>query len=135
MARTNAPTHALTGNGSIAVPAATTADQANGMNVALASGAIPAAPGARDLILLVANTAASPLNCIIRAGVGGGATPGPAFRSGLGDLTVQITNGTSVYIGPLESARFAQLDGSINVDFQAGFTGTITPLLVPQRGY
>lgn len=135
MARTNIPTHALTGNGGIAVPTATTADQANGMNIVLASETVPTGPGARDLVLLVSNTYSTPLNCIIRAGVGGGATPGPAFRSGLGDLSVSITNATSAYIGPLESARFAQLDGSVNVDFTTAFTGTITALLVPQHNY
>ena len=109
-------------------PAGTAADQANGMNVALASGAMPGAPTAKNLVLRVANTAASPFTCIIRAGV----VP-PAFRQGLGDLTVTITNATTKWIGPLSSSRFAQTDGSINVDFGVGFTGTITAFLVPER--
>jgi hypothetical protein len=44
----------------------------------------------------------------------------PAVRSGLGDLTVAITQNTGKVIGPIETARFAQNDGDIHVSF----TGT-----------
>lgn len=130
MARTNLPTSLLPGNAAagLADPAGTAIDQPNGMNVVLASGAIPAAPTARNLFLRVANTAAAPHNAIIRAG----AYP-PAFRSGLGDLLVSVTNATTKWIGPLEAARFAQADGSINLDFDASFTGTITAFLSPEH--
>lgn len=130
MARTNLPTSTLPGQAmaGLADPAGTAIDAANGMNIALASGAIPAAPTARNLFLRVANTAASAKNVIVRAG----ALP-PAFRSGLGDLTVNVTNATTKWIGPLESSRFSQADGSINVDFDAGTTGTITAFLAPER--
>lgn len=128
MARTNLPTNTLPGEAVAGLldPTATAVDQANGMNVVLASGAIPAAPTARMLFLRVANTAASPFNAIVRAG----AYP-PAMRSGVGDLTVSVTNGTTKWIGPISSGRFAQADGSINLDFGAGFTGTITAFLSP----
>ena len=134
MARTNIPLSNLIAEGAVALgsytgivdPTATTADQANGMNIALASGAIPSAPGAELLLLRVANTAATPLACTVRAG----AYP-PAFESQKGDLSVTITNATTRWIGPFEYARHAQADGSINVDFASGFTGSVTAFLVP----
>jgi hypothetical protein len=45
---------------------------------------------------------------------------------------VSVTNATTQLIGPFESARFAQADGSLNVDFDAGMTGTIVALRVPR---
>ena len=103
-------------------------DQANGMNLALASGAMPAAPTAKNVLLKVNNSAAGTQITIIRAGV----NP-PANRSGLGDLSVSLATTVTRWIGPLSSSRFAQADGSINVDFNAGSTGTITAFLVPER--
>lgn len=134
MARTAITLRTLTANGGIAAPSADNVDQSNGMTLALPTTSIPANPNMDRLVLVVANTAGSAKNVIVRAGVGGGATPGQAFRSGLGDLTVSVaaTSGIS-YVGPLESARFAQLDDSLSVDFQSGFTGTITALLLPKN--
>lgn len=128
MARTNLPTNTFTGTAATGLldPTGTTVDQANGMNVALASGAIPSAPTAHNLYLRVANSAASPFAVIVRAG----AYP-PAFRSQLGDLSVTVTNATTRWVGPLEAARFMQTDNSINIDFATGFTGTITAFLSP----
>lgn len=126
MARTNLPTSTLAGEALLTDPAGTAIDQANGMNVALASGAIPSAPSVNLLLLRVANSAAGAHNVIVRAGV----YP-PAFRSGLGDLTLSVPAGATRWIGPLEGARHVQADGSLNVDFDAGTTGTITAFLVP----
>lgn len=128
MARTNLPTTTLPAEAAagLADPAGTAVDQANGMNIALASGAIPHAPNARQLFLRVANNAASPFTAIVRAG----AYP-PAFRTGEGDLTVTVTNATTKWIGPFEAARHLQADGSVNIDFGVGFTGTITAFLLP----
>src|SRR5690348_12616339 len=117
MARTAITLRNLTANSGIAAPSADNIDQSNGMNLALPTSSIPANPSMERLVLVVANTAGSIKAVTIRAGVGGGATPGQAFRSGLGDLSVNVAATTGVsYVGPLESARFAQLDGSINVD-------------------
>lgn len=129
MARTNLPLSTLVPNGVLPIPAGTVIDQTNGMNVQLPTTAIPAAPGMADLFLYVATTNAANDNVIIRAGV----NP-PAFRSGMGDLTVvaPTANGGGV-VGPLESARFAQSDGSINIDFGAGTTGKITAFIRPSR--
>jgi len=129
MARTNLPLSTLVPNGVIDIPAGTTIDQANGMNVQLPTTAIPAAPGMDNLFLYVATTNGADKNVIIRAGV----NP-PAFRSSMGDLTVvaHTASGGGV-VGPLESARFAQADGSINIDFASGITGKITAFIRPAR--
>lgn len=133
MARTNLPLHTLVANSGVVSPSTTAIDQTNGMNVAVEYDAIPAAPGMDHLLLVVSNTFTSSENVIIRAGVGGGATPGAAFRSGEGDLTVAVAASSTAYLGPFESARFTQLDGSLNIDFSAGITGTILALVLPQR--
>lgn len=136
MARTNLPLTNLIAESAVATgaytgivdAAGTAVDQANGMNVALASGAMPSASSGNLLLLRVANTAASALACTVRAG----AYP-PAFESGKGDLSVTVTNATTRWIGPFEYARHAQADGSLNIDFATGFTGTITAFLVPAQ--
>lgn len=139
MARTSVTPVALVGNGVIDIPAGTTINSTlvtNGVNIPLASSAIPSAPAARDTFLYVTNTAGSDKAVTVRAGVGGGSTPGPAFRSGMGDLVVTAhTASGGGLIGPLESARFAQLDGSINVDFATGLTGVLTVFQVPKNNY
>ena len=139
MTRTAVTPTVLTGNGSIDIPAGTTINSglvSAGVNIPLASGAIPSAPGARDTFLYVTNTAGADKTVTVKAGVGGGSTAGPAFRSGLGDLAVTCKTATGgCIIGPLESARFAQLDGSINVDLGSGLTGALTVFQVPKNNY
>lgn len=133
MARTNVPLSTFT-SGADLNDAGTSVDQANGMNIALASTAIPAAPGSEKLLLYVTNTAGATHTVTVRAGVGGGATAGAAMRSGLGDYTTGNLTATtgSAFIGPFDSSRFAQADGSINLDFDAGFTGKIWAIRLPR---
>ena len=125
----------MTPNGAVLNNAGTAIDATNGMNIALSSTSIPAAGGADTLILYVQNTTASTKTVTVCAGVGGGATPGAAFRSGLGDFTTgNLTASTgTAFIGPFDVARFVQADGSINVDFASGMTGTIWAVLLPKR--
>jgi hypothetical protein len=134
MTATNLPLTTLVPNGSLDIPAGTAIDQSNGMTIALPATAIPAAPNIDHLFLFVATTNGADKTVTVKAGVGGGATPGPAFRSGLGDLTVtaHAASGGCV-IGPLESARFAQTDGSVLLAFQSGIAGTITAFIMPSR--
>lgn len=127
MARTNLPVTNLTTNGKTAI-STTAIDQTNGMNLALASTAIPPVAATDHLILVVDNTAAGSHNFILRKG----ASNPPAFRAPLGDLTIAIGATTTVYIGPFDYARFVQSDGSLNIDFDSGTTGTIQALLVPR---
>lgn len=133
MARTAIPLSTFT-SGADLNDAGTAIDQSNGMNVALASTGIPAANGSEDLFLYVTNTDTGTHTVTIRKGVGGGATAGAAMRSGLGDLvTGNLTGSTgTAFIGPLDSMRFAQADGSINVDFSSGAAGKIWALLIPR---
>jgi hypothetical protein len=127
MARTNLPLSNLVANGSLTDPAGTAIDQANGMNVAIPTTAIPSGPHIDKLVLRVANTAGAGKNTIVRKGI-----DPPAFRQGLGDLTVQVPATTGVkWLGPFELARFVQADGSLNIDFESGATGTITAFMLP----
>lgn len=125
MARTNLPLIELAGNAGVA-QSTTAIDVANGMNVQTLSESIPAKGEAQDVILIVANTYTAAENVIVRAGAG----PVPAFRASLGDLTVSVPASSTMILGPFETARFAQSDGSLNVDFGAGMTGTIEALRV-----
>src|SRR2546423_10596249 len=127
MARTNLPLSNLVANGSLADPAGTAIDQANGMNVAIVTTAIPSAPHLDKVMLRVANTAGTPKNVTIKKG----SDSALAFRAGLGDLVVAVTNATTKWVGPFEIARFSQADGSLNVDFESGMTGTITAFMAP----
>lgn len=123
MARTTLPVVQTTLAGVVA-PGGTAIDQANGMNIPLASGAIPRIGTAHQLVLVVHMTAVGAHSVIVRAGV----NP-PSMRKDLGDLTVAETGTQDVYI-VLEAGRFTQNDNSINVDFTSGSTGTIIPLMV-----
>lgn len=128
MARTAIPVNKFLANNTTSLPdpTGTAIDQANGMNVALAPNTIPAGDSAEALVLRVHNTAVAAHNVTIDAGV----NP-PSFRAGIGALVVAVTNATTKWVGPLEPARFLQADGSVNVDFDAGFTGDITAFVVP----
>jgi hypothetical protein len=127
MARTNLPLTNLVANGGLTDPAGTAIDQANGMNVAIPTTAIPSGPHLDKLVLRVANTAGAAKNTIVRAG----ANP-PSFRASVGDLTVQVPATTGVkWLGPFEIARFMQADGSLNIDWESGATGTVTAFMSP----
>ena len=114
MARTNLPLSTLKPSGVLDIPAGTAIDQTNGMNVALPSGGIPASPDAEQLFLYVATTNGADKTVTVRKG----ANP-PAFRAGLGDLvvTAHTASGGGI-VGPLESARHAQLDAKYKCRFR-----------------
>lgn len=108
-------------NPSVADPAGTTADPTNGHTVT----------GVRPEVLLwrVSNTTAGALNVTLRAG-----TQPLAPSSGQGDLVVSVPATTGVvWIGPCESARFLQADGSVSLDLAAGFAGKVTAFKVNRR--
>lgn len=134
MARTAVTITDLTANGVIDIPAGTNVDPTNGHSIAITTNTIPSPSNEDRIFLYITNTAGADKTATVKAGVGGGATAGPAFRSGLGDLTVTIhTASGGGLVGPLESARFAQLDGSVNVDLQSGLTGKITAFRLPKN--
>ena len=141
MARTNLPVTLLDPKSPTLNSAGTAIDAANGMNIALASSAIPARPGMDRLVLYVQNTFAGTKTVTVRAGAGvaapsgfGTGYPVPSQEQGFGDLvTGNLTASTgTAFIGPFDSARFIQTDGSVNVDFAASMTGTIWAVLLPK---
>jgi len=114
--------------------AGTAINQSTGMYVQIPSTAIPAGGNADRLLLYFANSYAGTAKLTVKAGVGGGATAGAAFRSGLGDFqtgNITATTGTA-FVGPLDISRFIQLDNTIWIDFTANATGTIWAVLIPR---
>lgn len=112
MARTVMTSVKLVRNGNILKAAGTAIDQANGMVINKWK--------AKKVAFEVANTAGSALGVIFRTG-----SYPVASTQAQGDLTVVVTNATTQLIGPLDSAKFVQNNGDLNIDFAAGFTGTI----------
>jgi hypothetical protein len=123
MARTAVTPVAAVRNGGVAMAAAeaaTAVDQANGMVIAAANP--------EKLILRVTNTAGAQHGVIIRAGD----SLYPAILSGQGDENFQVAATTGVgWLGPFDSARFLQSDGSMHIDFEASFAGKILAVLLP----
>lgn len=75
-------------------------------------------------LLRITNTTASTKAVTIKAG-----DNPPADAAGQGDLSVSLTAGDSTpttKLCVLDSARFIQNDGTINIDVAAAMTGTIT---------
>ena len=86
MTATALPLTTLTHDGIIDIPTGTVIDQGNGMKISFTTTDIPADPDMDELFLYVQTTNGADKTVTVKAGVGGGATPGAAFRSGLGDL-------------------------------------------------
>lgn len=119
MARTAITPLAAVRNGGAAKTQANI-DQANGMTIA---AAVP-----EKTILRVSNTGTAG-NAIVRAGNSG---LYPSVLAGQGDITTNVAATTGVsYMGPFDSARVLQSDGSLSVDFAAGVAGTIEVLVLP----
>lgn len=111
-----------------ALASGTAAAQPAGTAINVTNGANVAAVGDTSRILVrVTNTHSSPHDVTFKAG----ATNPPAARGGLGDLVVTVAN-ASEQIVVLESARFVKADGSIDVDFSAGFTGIVSAVRLPK---
>ena len=115
MARTTLTPTAAVANGSITDPAATT--------VAAADGGVIEAADTEHLLLRV--TATDATNLTIRAG-----SYPPALASGLGDLTVAVAAAGTAWVGPFESGRFIQADGSLNIDTSAD--AAVTAIVLPK---
>lgn len=90
--------------------------------------------GQSELVILeVTNNAASAVNLTVS--VLAGDNP-PAQRAGLGDLDTVLAQNAVKIIGPLESARFIQDDGKLNVKFTPA-SGTLAASIrcykIPRR--
>lgn len=93
------------------------ADSVNGMYIAEAGKA-------GTLLLHFKNTNAATRDVTIQSGSGGDV--GPSFRSVLGDLvfTLAVTSGEEL-VWITDTARFAQSDGQIWIDFSAATNVTV----------
>ena len=125
MARTKITVQSVAMNAGAARATGTTADPTNGHYLAVADlypETVPVQRGARLLVLEVYNTDSADHNLTIKAG----ANP-PAQRASLGDLVVLVAHSATIpfIFGGLESARFLQADGTVNIDLAASFAGTI----------
>lgn len=104
MARTAIDVFSVGLNSSVAVTP-TAIDPTNDMSLTIARD---------DLTLIVTNAhETDPLTCTLKA------------VNGQGDLAVAVAAGVTKAIGNIESARFKKADGTIDVDFGVGATGTI----------
>jgi hypothetical protein len=131
MARTAVAYSNLVANGNIAETAltvvATNAGVGNGhvLPAAAASGSAKAVP---ELTILRVVAGATGGVVTVKAG-----TNPPALAAGQGDLAVTVANSATQWIGPFESGRFIQPDGTILVDVATAFVpGTITAFRVPR---
>lgn len=124
MARTAVAYSNLVPNGNLAdasaTAVATNAGTGNGHTIAKA---VP------ELTVLRLVAGATGGNITIKAGV----NP-PAAAASLGDLVVAVGNNATQWIGPFESGRFLQADGSMLVDVATGYVaGTITAFKIPRN--
>ncbi len=115
MARDAITITSLTLNGGVA--------EATGTTISVANGAEIDAGHTSKLVVEVRNTFGAELDVTIPAGVGP--------TKDLGDLVVPVAATTGVQMITLESARFAQSDGKINLDFEATMTGTVAAYRLP----
>ena len=118
MARTAITVDQLT-ESTAATPTATAIDATNGHVIAAT-----AKPG--KTVLRINNSTGSTKVATVKAG----ANP-PAGASGQGDLAISLaTTVTAVVV--LDTSRFTQADGTINIDIAASMTGTIEAYTLPQ---
>lgn len=122
MATTQLTYSALVPNGNLLQPAGTTlvAAPTNNMQLAAARPELT--------VLRVSNTDDdTALTLTVKAG-----DNPPALAAGQGDLAVTVAFGTVQLIGPFESGRFLQSDGSMMIE-SSTTTGTIAALRVPRN--
>jgi hypothetical protein len=123
MARTAVSYTALTPNGNTSDVAGTTIDATLVTNGVVINGVDP-----ERTLLRVANTAGTEKDVIVRTGSGV-----QSWMAGQGDLTVPVAASTGKeFVGPFTSARFQQAGSKLHVDFESGFTGTITVFKLPK---
>lgn len=86
---------------------------------------IAAGVSPEHLILLVSNTTGAAKNVTLRAG--------NRFQGAAGDLALPVAAAPGMsWLGPFASARLLQADGSLSIDFDSGFTGSIKALKIPR---
>lgn len=121
MATTQIPYSSLVPNGNLAQPAGTTTVVAPTNNMQI-SNAFP-----ELTVLRVVNTGVQQV-ITVKAG-----DHPPALAAGQGDLAVTVAATTGVqFIGPFESGRFVQSDGSMLIE-AATVDATITAFKIPRN--
>ncbi|MYS34927.1 hypothetical protein K388_01926 [Streptomyces sp. KhCrAH-43] len=120
MARTAVPYSNLLPNGGLADPAGTsvTSGAGNGGQVANAFPELT--------IVRLKNASGGSGTASLLAG-----SQPAAIASGQGPLTVTVADGATQWIGPVESGRFVQPDGSLIVETSAAMT--VTAFRVPRN--
>lgn len=113
MARATLTPTAFTPNAGIADPTGTASVAGAGNGFTVPYG------GAKSLLLRVANASGGSGTVTIKAG-----SQPSAIASGQGDLTVTVANSSTQWVGPFESARFQQPDGSIAIESSVIMTVT-----------
>jgi len=119
MARDAVTVTALALNAVTNTPAGTTISTTNG-------AVITPGGAARKLLIRITNTIT---NATKTATIKAGVNP-PALQQAVGDLALVVPQSGDVLV-TLESARFMQADGTINVDFSTGMTGKIDAWRLP----
>jgi len=112
MARASIVPSALVANGSLTDPAGTANVVANGQTIAAQE--VPA-----NLFIRASNASGGSGTVTIKAG-----SQPSAISSGLGDLVVTVATGAAAFVGPFDSSRFQQPDGSLNIDTSVVMTVT-----------
>lgn len=110
----------LSANAGVSAPAGTAISPTNGANLANYGD------GDR-VVVRVTNTNGTDRTVTVKEGV----NP-PSVRAGLGDLAVVVPATSGVKYLVLETARFQQADGSINIDFEASMAGNISAIRTPK---
>jgi hypothetical protein len=104
-------------------------DLVAGTAIAPADGATIAAGGNTEgLLIWVSNTESAAYDVTVVAG-----TVQEAVRSGIGNLVYEVGAGEEAFI-VIESARFAQDDGAIYLNFETGMTGFAAAYRLPAGG-
>lgn len=111
------PLTAFTPNAGLADAAGTAAGATNTVSVQ----GVPL----EEIVLRVV-TATATTDLTVRAG-----DNPPALSAGQGDLVLSLPVGTR-WVGPFTSARFAQNDGTLNVDSATAANHTITAFRMPR---
>lgn len=112
---------ALTSGTAVTVPE-TTAINGSTDTINITGGA----GGSSRLLLILNNTTVSAKEVTVKAG----ANP-PALLKGKGDLGVNVPASTTQVIS-IESARFANADGTISLSFAASMTGFVSAIRLPK---
>ena len=117
MARAAVTVTTLTAGTAVAESAGTTADPTNDHYIAASALTFPL----EELLLVFKNTNGSDRVATIVAG-----DSPPAFSNGQGNLAITVPATTGVmFVTGLESARYLQDNGDLNIDLATSFAGTV----------